>query len=64
MYLHLFIWVSGEFESWGERLDPPGVAALAEDVIVQGVAAPALLLATQENTAVNTPENIIIIIMT
>ena len=37
---------SGEFQRGCERLDPPGVAALAEHVIVQGVAAPALLLAT------------------
>ena len=39
----------------GEGLDPPGVTALAEDVIVQGVAAPALLLAAQQEVAVHTP---------
>ena len=39
----------------GEGLDPPGVTALAEDVIVQGIAAPALLLAAQQEVAVHTP---------
>ena len=54
---------SGEFQGRGERLDPPGVAALAEHVIVQGVTAPALLLTTQQHAAVNTPDIIKIIIV-
>ena len=39
----------------GEGLDPPGVTALAEHVIVQGIAAPALLLAAQQEVTVHTP---------
>ena len=46
---------SGEFQRGCERLDPPGVASLAQDVIVQRVAAPALLLTAQQHAAVNTP---------
>ena len=46
---------SGEFQRGCERLDPPGVASLAQHVIVQRVAAPALLLTAQQHTAVNTP---------
>ena len=44
--------------SWdpgGESLDPAGVADLAEDIIVQGVAASALLLTAQQKVAVHTP---------
>ena len=36
-------------------LDPAGVAPLAQHVIVQRVAAAALLLAAQQQVAVNTP---------
>ena len=36
-------------------LDPPGVAALAQHVVVQRVAAAALLLAAQQHAAVHAP---------
>ena len=42
-------------ELLGEGLDPPGIALLAQHVVVEGVAAAALLLAGQQQVAVHAP---------
>ena len=42
-------------DAGGEGLDALGVAALAQHVVIERVAAAALLLATQQQVAVHTP---------